>query len=613
MKLYNFFSKIFFILFICLNISTITAQKIPVPENYLRIFDIQGESHISPFKDKTVKNVYGVVTAIVFSKGKETGFYMQDPFGDNNIKTSDGIYVNCKSDFPYGLKKGIQVIVNGRVEEFGFRKKNSKGKLFNSSDLTTTQISVTKKDDIKIIDKEISLPEPIEIKYDDIIKSVFTENLDNLNPETEVIDFFESLEGMRVKVFNPKIIAPSYRGTNYITPGNTPQNYFTYRGGLIYNSYNNTPLILMYGGKCFPELDTELKYLTIGNYFADNIVGIMGYSFSNYQIEICENIPQILKKDFIPEKSKIEFNKNTLNIASYNLENFSFGNRKDKDRAKIFAYHFTEILKSPDIICLIEVQDDDGTNGDTEVSCVKTLELLINGIKNIDSTKNYGFVNIDPQKNKDGGVPNGNIRCCILYRKDRIELVESGKNFYNDKPLIKKNPLRIGESSKYFDRTRKSLAAEFKFKDGINGGKSFIVLNNHFSSKRGDEPVWGKNQPAKRLSEEKRHFQADEVVKFIAGIKAKKNDAVVISAGDYNDFWFSKTADKFKNIGMKNVIEHLPENERYTYVYSGNSQTLDNIFVLNAEIEFADSVNINSEFPDNRVSDHDPVFARIRF
>ena len=163
-----------------------------------------------------------------------------------------------------------------------------------------------------------------------------------------------------------------------------------------------------------------------------------------------------------------------------------------------------------------------------------------------------------------------------------------------DGKRLKHNPGRIGTGKEYFTRTRKSLAAHFKFKDGINGGKDFFVIGNHFSSKRGDDPVWGSRQPAKRSSEERRHLQADEVIAFIDSIKEKRSDAVVISAGDYNDFWFSQTAAKFKAAGMKNAVESLPENERYTYVYAGHSQTLDNVFVLNAGISYADILNNNA-------------------
>ena len=66
---------------------------------------------------------------------------------------------------------------------------------------------------------------------------------------------------------------------------------------------------------------------------------------------------------------------------------------------------------------------------------------------------------------------------------------------------------------------------------------------------------------------------------------------------------------------MKNVIETLLENDRYTYVYDGHSQTLDNMLVTdNVNIIAADVLHINAEMrPQNRVSDHDPIFAQLRW
>ena len=98
-------------------------------------------------------------------------------------------------------------------------------------------------------------------------------------------------------------------------------------------------------------------------------------------------------------------------------------------------------------------------------------------------------------------------------------------------------------------------------------------------------------------------------------LKAAGIPAAFLKTSTYNDFWFSQTIDNVKAAGMKNAIEALPENERYTYVYDGHSQTLDNILVTgNIAIIYADVLHLNSEFsPKKRVSDHDPVFVQLRF
>jgi hypothetical protein len=62
-------------------------------------------------------------------------------------------------------------------------------------------------------------------------------------------------------------------------------------------------------------------------------------------------------------------------------------------------------------------------------------------------------------------------------------------------------------------------------------------------------------------------------------------------------------------------METLPKAERYSYVFDGNSQVLDQILVssrLFKSVQGYDSVHVNAEFP-TRSSDHDPQIARLRF
>lgn len=54
------------------------------------------------------------------------------------------------------------------------------------------------------------------------------------------------------------------------------------------------------------------------------------------------------------------------------------------------------------------------------------------------------------------------------------------------------------------------LAGEFMF-----GGQRVFVVANHWSSKGGDQPLFGPNQPPLRASEAKRTQQAQVVTSFV--------------------------------------------------------------------------------------------------
>jgi predicted extracellular nuclease len=143
-----------------------------------------------------------------------------------------------------------------------------------------------------------------------------------------------------------------------------------------------------------------------------------------------------------------------------------------------------------------------------------------------------------------------------------------------------------------------------------------FVIANHFSSKGGDDPLFGRHQPPQRSSEVARHAQAQVVNDFVDQIKAAHRNANVIVLGDINDFEFSQTVDILEGGVLTSLMNTLPQAERYSYVFEGNSQVLDQILVSNNmlarfPIDY-DPVHVNSEFAD-QASDHDPQVARIDF
>lgn len=602
----------------------ITSETEEIKESP-RIYEIQGTRHRSAYDGKYVKNVKGIVTA-VRTNGK---FYLQDLEGDGDPRTSDAIYVYTPKNFK-GVNVGDVVLVSGSVTEYVDSK-------YQDTNLTITQIKLTSDDDVVVVEtgRTDLLPAPVTLTYDDLHNKVIfkdgTNLTDVLNPTEEAIDWYESLEFMRVKVKNPKAVAPPYSDVSYIIPGDAPVTY-TKNGGVVYNEYNKADFFYLYPFGCFSSRgdapDQELGYLLTntlkgGDQINGDVVGIIDYYKSNYQIILTEAFPEVTPSVNTPG-SVPTYDGTKLNIVSYNLENFSAGNANDSDRAANFAKHFVNKLNSPDIICLIEIQDDNGKTNDEVVSSNETLQLLIDKIKGINSSLTYAAVNVDPSKNVSGGAPGSNIRCAYLYRTDRIELVpdidnntsdstfEHGATFVDGK--LEQNPARIGvgknsDGDPFFE-TRLPLVAHFKFKKDINGGKDFIVINNHLSSKGGDDAIWGPSQPVQRPSELNRHGQAELVRDFIDSVEG----IPVVSVGDYNDFWFSDTLKIVKGTDMTNVVEKLPLNERYTYTYSGYSQTLDHILVKSFSNVEGGVLHVNSIVEaDKQLSDHDPVWAQLTF
>ena len=176
-------------------------------------------------------------------------------------------------------------------------------------------------------------------------------------------------------------------------------------------------------------------------------------------------------------------------------------------------------------------------------------------------------------------------------------------------PQLSASPGRIDPNNSAFANSRKPLAGEFRAR-----GKKLFVIANHFSSKGGDQPLFGRFQPPVRSSEVPRHAQAQIVNDFVDDVLAVDPNANVIVLGDINDFEFSETVGILEGGVLTSLMDTLPKPERYSYVFEGNSQVLDQILVSgnllnNFSVEY-DPVHVNSEFAD-QASDHDPQVARL--
>lgn len=195
---------------------------------------------------------------------------------------------------------------------------------------------------------------------------------------------------------------------------------------------------------------------------------------------------------------------------------------------------------------------------------------------------------------------------------------------------LTESPGRIAPSSAAFDDSRKPLVGEYRYR-----GERVFVAAVHFSSKGGDDPLFGRWQQPVRSSEDARHDQAREVRAFADDLLAADPKAKLVVAGDVNDFEFSETSDILADIvegsgskALTDLPRTLPESERWTYVYEGNSQVLDHIFVsptlatLDKKVgpfrpgkgkrpAFTyDIVHTNSPFADQD-SDHDPQVVHL--
>ncbi len=178
-------------------------------------------------------------------------------------------------------------------------------------------------------------------------------------------------------------------------------------------------------------------------------------------------------------------------------------------------------------------------------------------------------------------------------------------------PELTLSPGRIDPTNPVFQNSRKPLAGEFIY----NGQKLFVIVC-HLNSKIGDGPLFGRLQPPPLPSEADRIAQASVINAFAGQILAVQPSAAVVVLGDMNDFAFSPPLNTLKGSQLFNLVESLPPQERYSYIFDGNAQVIDHIlvsdFLFNQPAPFFDIVHVNAEFPPAlRPTDHEPVLARF--
>lgn len=581
--------------------ATTTSPQATAPKEVKNIGEVQGESHESPLAGKEV-----VINNVVVTKTDKTGFYVQDKVSDNNPKTSDAVYVASKDKVESGdLLKVQGTVKEGYMEEYSVKP----GQTFKkpAGSLTVTQIinaTITKLG-------KADLPKALNIS-EKMPKDIVDNTPTKYNPEIEALDYWESLEGMRVEVTKPKVTGPQYKGDIYVLPGD-------YKGQKL----NNIGGVNLRPG----VQNTEVLPITVGNkfvakakdYFNENITGVVTYKNKTYKIDP-SSVPAIQDGGLKREVSKIYPSEDKLTIASYNIENFSANNKghdeTPEEKVDKIANSFIKEVHSPDIITLIEVQDNNGGVNDGTVDGVKSGEKLAQRIKSLGGP-DYKYTEIAPVDGKDGGKPGANIRVAYLYNPKRVTLIgkekggsEEAARFVNGH--LEKNPSRVDPTSVHFEKVRKSLAAEFDFK-----GERIVVIANHLKSKLGDDAIYGSNQPSVENTRPKRIEEAKILNAFIKeGLRQNPNLKFVLT-GDFNDFEFSDSVRTIVGNELVNLMAEHEQGDRYSYFYRGSNQSLDNILIsknIKDKVVFS-PVHINASFMEEhgRASDHDPVVVQIDF
>ena len=450
------------------------------------------------------------------------------------------------------------------------------------------------------------------------------------NPDVDGIDFYESLEGMLVTVEDAQAVSAtrqfsSFSAEFFTVPNRAhrdviaPNSAMTQRGGILlqpdvdgYGDLNPERVqVQLSGSPLYPgDMDLQVK---VGDLVGD-VTGVVGYSFGNFEINAIHEI-EVTDGGLEPEVTSIKTNKNRVTVASYNVLNLSVAGARDDAQAAKLGEQVVGALGSPDVIALQEIQDDSAEADDGTVTADETLAMLVEAIEDAGGPT-YEAFNVEPVDNTQGGVPGGNIRNAFLYNPDSVDLV----GFTDlDAALL----AMAGADPTAFAGTRVPLVAEFEV-----GRSSFTAISVHNSSRFGSTPIFGGPQPFIQAGEDEREAQTKALNQYVDYLLSMDSEAKIIVAGDFNTFEF--TDELLEDMpGPEPVLTNLvPFKARssnkgnhngqegyYSFIFDGNSQMLDHMFVTDSLLPSAkfDVVHVNVDFPrtfsNTTASDHEPILA----
>ncbi|KAI6834322.1 DNase I-like protein [Hortaea werneckii] len=591
------------------------------------IAEINGDKFISPLNGQAVSDVSGLVTF----KGPN-GFWMRSTKPDKDKKTSESIYVFGDSGLN-SVEIGDIVTLNGEVDEY----RSSDAYLYLTEITSPSAITVVSSNNevtpLVLGTKGYKPPTRQYTSLDDgdifgVPNNVSQISVDNptLQPKLYGLDFWESINGELVTIKSPRALGrPNNYGEfwiagSYRTTGNNDRDALTATEGDA-----NPEGILLDSPVDDTDHPDDIK---LGDRFID-ITCVITYQFGFYYCIPQTAVSYTRRLDpYRPDPTKL-ISKNSckgITMGQYNVENLSPSSATLDD----IAEQIVTYLRTPDLIFLQEVQDNNGATNDEVVSANTTLSDLVSAINAAGSKVDYKFTDIPPVDDTNGGQPGGNIRNAYLYNPNTLRLRNTNPGGSTDAELIlpgpelKYNPGLIDPTNPAWSNSRKPLVAAWETLDGQN---NFFTINVHWTSKGGSSSLQGDPRPPINGGLEERILQANVTAQFIASLLAEDEDAAIVSAGDFNEFAWVQPLTLFQDVsGLSDLDEvvGIRDVERYTYTFGVNTQQLDHMYVSprlataskgkgkgKGKAEF-EHVHVSSWVSAaDVVSDHDPSVARF--
>jgi uncharacterized protein len=595
------------------------------------IHDIQGNNNTSPLVGQAV-TTRGIVTG-----RRNNGFFVQAPDAnaDADPATSEGIFVFTSAALPASAAIGNDVIVSGTVVEFTPAADPGQLSLTEITGPTVTLVSIGN-----------ALPTPVQ--------------LTPTFPDPEgPLDQLERAEGMRVTAASFTVVAATGGSTN--EPNATGSS-----NGQVNLVVTGTPRPFREpgiqapdpapGGGSIPpiprwDFNPELLFsdtdalggtpynLAVGATLT-NYVGPLDYGFRRYSVHQDPTVAPTITQGPAPSAARAP-TADEFTYASYNMERF-FDTVNDPDtgepvlttaayanRLNKASLGIRNFLNTPDIIGVVEVEN---------LSTLQAVAAKVNADAVAAMQPDPQYVAYLEEGNDVGGIDVGFLVktaevAAGAPRVDVEDVVQLGADETWNDPVN-------GPGTLLNDRPPLLMDAVVNFADGRSLPITAIVV--HQRSLNGAETDDAEGARVRS----KRHLQALYLAQQIDLMQDADPTRNITVAGDFNAFEFNDgLVDAMGTVSgmpspdnatavagdgadaldedLLNLFVEEPADQRYSFEFDGNAQSLDHVLInqaLGAAVGAVDldHARINADFPEvnrndansaSRLSDHDPAIA----
>ncbi len=551
---------------------------------YTPVYDIQGSGTASTY-DGVVVYTEGVVTGDFQTSSQLNGFFIQDPIGDGNTATSDGLFIFAPSVADVVLGDRVRLV--GTVDEFN-----------DLTELTAVGNMLVCGPAAPVAATLVDLPVTAVSDWEQVENMYIT-----IAEEMTVTEHFN------VARFGEVVVSADgrlYQPTN--DQGGSQE--LNDRRRLLIDDGSNTsnPAIVPY---LAPDNTLRLGDTTPG------LTGVLSYGFGNYRLQPTESIVFSRANDRTAAPADLG---GDIKVASFNVLNYfttidnGANNARGADSAAEFARQQTKIVEAilaldADIVGLIEMEN----NGPVAIG------NLVDALNAASTPGNYAAV-ADPVS----GTGTDAIKVAFIYRPATVTPVGAS----------------MSDTNAIFDRP--PVAQAFSAY-----GNVFSVIINHFKSK-GCDGATGLDLDqgdGQGCFNNRRTLQAQQLLSFITTVQTSSGSNDVLVVGDLNSYGLEDPIDTLVNGGLINqVAAHVPLETRYSYAFSGQVGYLDHalstgsmgstvtgvqIWHINSDepraLDYNDDVIDPSETSSSlnpaylytsdayRSSDHDPVLVHLTF